>query len=1748
MLFSMAPAAFAAPASEEESGLLTVSNADAVFADEIIKAEDDDSQAEIANEEALDPLVKTRRLRAEAHAEEEASRAPAPGDMLDEDTIELFASSYTVTVKVSFPQAATEDASLFVYLYAPAKVDSTGFVTEAPYIYKSVEVQVEDGARSATATLSVPSGDYIPAVYTYSPTFGSYFYQYLYFNKDGTLASNAYTAEPISISKKTTVNIDMPKAERTISGTVQFSKALTEKTRFEVAVEDDSSYSGSYSYCYYDVAKGAKSFSFSIPVSAAAYTLEIYNYSTGKWGYYDITGGLSTSWDNRAYVEVFKNSVSGLKINADSLSSTESDSEQTEASKVNVTVKLPETMNGYKRYMVLLYAPQDKEVCEYYSCSISSGSSADNISSSFWLQEGMKYSVGYLDVTNYSSFSWTDEYPGARYLTADGSITSNPDNAKVYTMGTETVDITIDDTSNYKLNGTLKLGSAKGYDSAAFAMAEFSNDEAFGARVYFPAGTTSKDYSIYVPKTQSGTFSHWAAEAAGGRGVLLNEDTRVDGNSYTVKNNLSLNTITMQAIAPNVKGTVSLPDGMTAPEGGLALRFYVNNNSVGYYYMKEGKSSLNFSFAEKLNEQNSKNRVRVVVQNAPDNLTDTVTLYGKENGDMTGLEIVIPGTVILSGTISVSDAAKNGGTTFEVYSWGRPEGYSSIGNDTYITVLPGKTTADYELKVLKGIETQTYISVSADATGKVLSTEQYLQEDGSFDKEYAQTELNKDTNASVSFGEGKTISGTVSVAKELGAYDYYGRVYAEPKNGGEEYSVYFSFTGTSADYALAVPADYTGEWRVSVSLYEGPPSAMTDVWLYYSTSGTTPIYSKATPISAPAEDIDFVIPKAYEISGMVYLPDAFYDYYIWGNVCAIDEDYNRYSSYFDTEDSMNYSIKVPVDYDGTYKLAVWLRAGEDVPGLITDSYLYLTEDGTLSGSESDAQEFSVDEDGLYQNLTVPEGKAFNVTLKAPEGFSGYYDGRLYMYDLDTYSSVSQKNFEFEGTSTTISVSMPANNEANYTLELYMDAGPGVVTHTWYYYNSESGTWVTQTNDASAMDFSADGITITMPKAKTIKGKLVSAQGDVVSVRENAVSFSLYQKGVNGDSYVNTRSTIDTEGNFTVTVANELTGKFRLYCYPSGGAGTNVISKSYYYNSTANTPQESYNSQDDTFYFELGEEDISGLELYVNTGYVMSGTVQLGQGATLTGLSDEDYGYVDVTLQAEQKSYSGNTYLKTDDTSWTYYIVVPKTQMTYKLSSRVSLWDSTSSNLYTGQVEHTTVDVNGSATLPTITLEPAKHTVDVKLTSPSNNDVSGYLRLQTGDGTSAKIYEKYFQLSAKESKAFQIMTAPNEIAETYKLFYYLYYEEDMVSYESLYVAADGTLTNNQDNAANFAFADGKEHSITLKELPPFVAGKIYIPDDVDVQSEPFTIKLSCYNSLEIEVSSDTIQTAPDGRQYVTYTAYNSYVDPGQTFKISYNLDGYDGSVLYESWSNYVDEDGEILFDWSNAPYFTVPESGTLIQDFTLATWYDDADENVLQSAHGIDESTGTLTYTYTYPGATSLGVTFHERTDTDLTINGEEYYAHNLSGYTKNIDVSATNGTLTIEITHDGSDLVYGFGIVSIVPYYGEPWVTEPTIASVYSEGGSSEEIVMSDLLDGKNVYVSMVAPENVTSGVLIAAIYDENDKLVDVYVADMAFNDCGNAAQMLEYETVEGAETIRIMFLNDDWVPQMVCEAVGSAS
>lgn len=206
----------------------------------------------------------------------------------------------------------------------------------------------------------------------------------------------------------------------------------------------------------------------------------------------------------------------------------------------------------------------------------------------------------------------------------------------------------------------------------------------------------------------------------------------------------------------------------------------------------------------------------------------------------------------------------------------------------------------------------------------------------------------------------------------------------------------------------------------------------------------------------------------------------------------------------------------------------------------------------------------------------------------------------------------------------------------------------------------------------------------------------------------------------------------------------------------------------------------------------------------------------------------------------------------------------------------------------------------------------------------------------------------------------------------------------------------------------------------------------------------------------------------------------------------------------------------------------PDSGLPKEEVTLPDY-------LLESVHDVDSLAGPLTYTYTYPGAQALDVTFSPYTDVPLTLNGQSYEPDELAGQT----VRTQGETLTVELAGIASSGVplFGFGVEQVEPVGAPP--SGPGAAAVYTDqSGSGAEAVLSGLRSGEPVQVTLVGQGSQTR-CLLGAIYGADGVPLDFAVVPVAFED-GVYTAGLDFARYGQAVTLKLFLMDENWAPEMV--------
>ena len=194
---------------------------------------------------------------------------------------------------------------------------------------------------------------------------------------------------------------------------------------------------------------------------------------------------------------------------------------------------------------------------------------------------------------------------------------------------------------------------------------------------------------------------------------------------------------------------------------------------------------------------------------------------------------------------------------------------------------------------------------------------------------------------------------------------------------------------------------------------------------------------------------------------------------------------------------------------------------------------------------------------------------------------------------------------------------------------------------------------------------------------------------------------------------------------------------------------------------------------------------------------------------------------------------------------------------------------------------------------------------------------------------------------------------------------------------------------------------------------------------------------------------------------------------------------------------------------------------------------DSESYVLQSAHGIQTVSEPVTYTYTYPNAQALDVTFSTRTDITLNLNDTSYAPSELAGQTVRID----GDTLTVVLpSFVAESKVFGFAVEKVEAV--GTTTAAPAAAAVYTASGSSSTVLLSGVKNGETVRISLIGETTDQESSLLGALYDANGILLDlIQVPVLLTGDSCTAS--LNFDQSSQAVTFKLFLTNGSLSPEM---------
>lgn len=1077
---------------------------------------------------------------------------PEPVVSEDEDVELLASGSATVSGTISLPNGASalNDSYLFVYLCTPAVLDEDGQVLTEPVTVRGSRVDFAQGQSSGSFSISgVEAGEYILRAYSYLNS-GSILGDEQYFNADGTPVSNPYAATILNVGSGTSVNLTLPAAPRSISGTLVFDTAPAADTEFRLYCYDDSR-STSYSSTV-TLKAGSKTTPFSIGVDAGLYPIQVSNLETVAYAYYGIYGNATENYQERMVVSTLEESVSGLEINCTSLlGNVQSDG-------VEVTVQLPAPLAEEREYVVWLSDAEGYEIDLTYTYA---EAGATSFTLPLLVDAGEQFRAAYCDVTNSSDYDLPPT--GTRYA-AEGGVTTQPSRAKTFTGGVDK-EITITEPACHTVTGTLNREGSVLPPQAVYVIARFTDGETYAGRVVFAYGETSAQYTIYVPQSQQGqSFQLSHGMAKGGLGNQVDESTVVTGGNYTLSGNIQAD-LSLPAQSITIAGTLSLPAGMTAPEDGLVITLGVSedyrNTEYATYYLPEGANSLDYALCAPVSGST------VVFAEISGKLEGMARQAGGtfSQSQLMAADMSFPETITVSGTVSVPESCRDGVAVGNLYISGTLNG-SNVSSNVDIAIPTGKLSIPFSFTLPKGILlSQMRFRVQADTLGLLDASNRYLQEDlETFSSQSTNLSavLNEDLNVNIPLTQGIFLSGTLSLAEGLSAGRYAGTIELEPVNSGRGYSEYFEFTGASYDYRISLSEDAVGQdYYLSVYLHDGAGVLLYKDYYYVSGGVPTTDQSKATPITIgeSGATIDLTIPKAKTISGSLVADDG--SEVVWDpeETLWLYLSGTSNESFAVTPDAQgNWSAAVDPSFTGEFTLRTYISGNVQTNIFGNRDYYYSTAEHAVT-EENGASLLTIgEEDVTGLKLYVETGWLLSGAIKLPEG--GYITDKTVNVSV-VVKTADGSYTDYRGSGTvgptggSYCVAVPKQT-AEYQIVLQSIYAPGVPSNI--YWGEE------QTLSTGSITGNTDGLDFTLVKAGTvITGTAYRPEG--VEGYLNLNLCALVKRDYYTWSY-NTNASIDynsDSGNFSIAIpTSETATEYQLYYTIYSGEGI-VTQKSIY---------------------------------------------------------------------------------------------------------------------------------------------------------------------------------------------------------------------------------------------------------------------------------------------------------------------------------------------------------------------------------------------------------------------------------------------------------------------------------------------------------------------------------------------------------------------------------------------------------
>ncbi len=876
---------------------------------------------------------------------------------------------------------------------------------------------------------------------------------------------------------------------------------------------------------------------------------------------------------------------------------------------------------------------------------------------------GKNYMIGYGITTKNDYVTWG-------YYNSSG-MTYMPDDAELINIGSENIseiDLTL--LTKKTISGTVSLPGGNMAPSGGLKVEIYAED-AGDAWVTIPSGENSIEYAMKVlPNIEGKGYKvnyRISSEYDFVNYGYYHQDGTVRNSKLAqpvIANNSDVSDIDIKIMRPKaIEGTVQLPEGMKAPQGGITINIAVFNETDGAsteVKIPYNQSSVEYSislppndpgYGYKVRYENWSNTLYTTYGYHGDTETTVNISYAKlvdiHTADASGIDMTLLRKKTVNGKVKVPDSyiVPPEGLNLMVFVSNGTETYSTI-----ITIPYSKTEANYSVHVESGSGYRLYYFAEYNED---------LMMYGYYSNSGVVTDLDKAkvfkvdeeniTGMNLSLLEKRTLSGTISVSDTASETDGIEIIVSASNDlNVSSTSIVIPKGETSAAYTLNLPAgaDY-------ILKYETAPLKGFAPFGYYSRDGMVRSNENAEPLDLSTDNLevmDMMLIENMSISGKIELPLGFApENGIEVTVTARDNTSSTSDIVLiaEGERSVEYTLSVPPNVIGSGYKVSYSTTSEEYGALG-----YYSTAGTVPLSEN-ASAVDVSSESVENiNLVLINKKTIKGKISLPDGMTAG-EGGLYVSVQAISESISMDDSVSvlipEGSnSAEYSVKVSTNAEGtSYRISYRVSEGHGLLTEGYYNISST----VPDIKVASAVDVrngDYSNADMELIKSRKISGTVSLPNDGKAPIGGVGVTVFALKNEYTG--YKATADVLISEGKNSA--------KYEMYV-PESISKVTALKLDAFTNNSTTDPVDDYSITSDVFIplsaSTANSDYILGYTLKTGSSYCTNGyyspdkTVTSDTKAQPVSVEDGDIS-VDISLIPNERSISGTITLPAGKTA------------------------------------------------------------------------------------------------------------------------------------------------------------------------------------------------------------------------------------------------------------------------------------------------------------------------------------------------------------------------------------------------------------------------------------------------------------------------------------------------------------------